>query len=426
MKKFFSALLLSSISAVLLLGMVSCSKETSGSTGPKELKVMLSEEPSTGDALSEALNRWAEATGNTVNIMVIPYDDQLTKFPLMAKNNDLPDVIATTRLSMLYPDEFLDLSEYFDRALFEQSAIDMINQIWDSDDIYALPQQFTITNVYYNADAFEKAGIAVPTVDNPWTLEDLAKNAKLLQEKGGVKYGMAMDASRARYDNLMYVNGGSLVEKNGAKFSVTVNSPENINTLAEFVEWNNEFMPKAIWAGGTNDNPADYFKNGNVGVYFSGSWNYNTFYTQIKDMNWGVMPSPVGPNGGSSILGGSGLAVPTNAENAELGIEFLKWFYSEDNFQEYLNTDKGLSSMVGITYSPEDPKVKEDYRVLQSEVPKLPNAFVVDESSMWRNYYDNEYRDALKQAVNGDITPKAALDGFALLLSKKSGWALEY
>ena len=42
--------------------------------------------------------------------MVIPYDDQLTKFPLMAKNNDLPDLLSTTRLARLYPDEFEDLS----------------------------------------------------------------------------------------------------------------------------------------------------------------------------------------------------------------------------------------------------------------------------------------------------------------------------
>ena len=56
------------------------------------------------------MNKWADETGNTVDIMVIPYDDQLTKFPLMAKNNDLPDLLSTTRLARLYPDEFEDLA----------------------------------------------------------------------------------------------------------------------------------------------------------------------------------------------------------------------------------------------------------------------------------------------------------------------------
>ena len=44
-------------------------------------------------------------------------------------------------------------------------------------------------------------------------------------------------------------------------------------------------------------------------------------------------------------------------------------------------------------------------------------------SSEWRNYYDNEYRDALKQAVNGDLTPSDALTEFATALADKAGWA---
>ena len=394
-------------------------------TGSRTLSVLLSEEPSSGDALSLILDKWAAETGNKVERLVIPYDDQITKFPLMAKNKDLPDLVATTRLTRLYPDEFLDLSTVINMAIFEPQAVAIIGQDYTSNKNLCLPQQFTITNVYYNADAFKKAGIEVPTVDDPWTLDELYANAKLLQEKGGVKYGMAMDASRARYDNMIYMNGGSITVKNGNSFAVNVNSKANVEALEKFIEWNNTVMPKAIWAGGTNDNPADYFKNGDVGIYFSGSWQYNGFYQDIKAFNWGVMPSPVGAKGPSAIMGGSGLAVPANADGKDLAIEFLKWFYEDSaNFQEYLNNDKGLSSLKDVTYSPADPKVVADYKVLQSEVAKVSDAFNVDEQSNWRNYYDNEYRDALRQAVYGSVSAKDSLDDFANKLSKKSGWPL--
>ena len=399
--------------------------ETQKATGPRTLSVLLSEEPSSGDALSLILDKWAAETGNKVERLVIPYDDQITKFPLMAKNKDLPDLVATTRLTRLYPDEFLDLSTVINMAIFEPQAVAIIGQDYTSNKNLCLPQQFTITNVYYNADAFKKAGIEVPTVDDPWTLDELYANAKLLQEKGGVKYGMAMDASRARYDNMIYMNGGSITVKNGNSFAVNVNSKANVEALEKFIEWNNTVMPKAIWAGGTNDNPADYFKNGDVGIYFSGSWQYNGFYQDIKSFNWGVMPSPVGAKGPSAIMGGSGLAVPANADGKDLAIEFLKWFYEDSaNFQEYLNNDKGLSSLKDVTYSPADPKVVADYKVLQSEVAKVSDAFNVDEQSNWRNYYDNEYRDALRQAVYGSVSAKDSLDDFANKLSKKSGWPL--
>ena len=411
--------------AIIALPVFANGQSEQKATGPRTLSVLLSEEPSSGDALSLILDKWAAETGNKVERLVIPYDDQITKFPLMAKNKDLPDLVATTRLTRLYPDEFLDLSTVINMAIFEPQAVAIIGQDYTSNKNLCLPQQFTITNVYYNADAFKKAGIEVPTVDDPWTLDELYANAKLLQEKGGVKYGMAMDASRARYDNMIYMNGGSITVKNGNSFAVNVNSKANVEALEKFIEWNNTVMPKAIWAGGTNDNPADYFKNGDVGIYFSGSWQYNGFYQDIKAFNWGVMPSPVGAKGPSAIMGGSGLAVPANADGKDLAIEFLKWFYEDSaNFQEYLNNDKGLSSLKDVTYSPADPKVVADYKVLQSEVAKVSDAFNVDEQSNWRNYYDNEYRDALRQAVYGSVSAKDSLDDYANKLSKKSGWPL--
>ena len=166
-----------------------------------------------------------------------------------------------------------------------------------------------------------------------------------------------------------------------------------------------------------------YFKNGDVGMYFSGSWNYNAFTTDITGFEWGVMPSPVGSVSGSAILGGSGLAVPENSANKDLALSFIKWFYEEENFSYYLDLDKGLSSLTGVTYQPADEKAAADYTVLQAEVGQTTTLFSVDESSMWRNYLDNEYRDALKQAVNGDMTAEEALNDFAAALAEKSGWA---
>ena len=425
MKKAILAMLLlvMTVSLVFAGGSSDSSKSSSN-----KLQVLLSEEPSQGDAFVSTLNKWAEETGTELDMIVIPYDDQLTKFPLMAKNKDLPDLVSTTRLTRLYPDEFVDLTDVVDMDIFEEQAVMIIGQDYVSGKNYCLPLSFTITNVFCNTTAFEKAGIEVPTVDDPWTLDELYENAKLLMEKGGVKYGMAMDNSRARYDNMLYMYGGSLVEKDGDSFKVAVGGPNAVAALDDFIMWNETgVMPKAIWAGGTTDNPADYFKNGDVGIYFSGSWNYNPFVQQIDGFDWEVMPSPVGPAGGSAILGGSGLAIPANAENRALAESFIKWLYEDtENFSYFLNLDKGLSSLKTVTYAPDDEKMAADYVVLQAEVSNVTEAFNIDESSSWRNYYDNEYRDALHQAVNGDLTAAKALGDFAEKLSKKSGWPLAY
>ena len=76
-----------------------------------------------------------------------------------------------------------------------------------------------------------------------------------------------------------------------------------------------------------------------------------------------------------------------------------------------------------MAYVPADEKAAADYEILQAEVGQTTEAYVVDEDSQWRDYYDNEYRDALKQAVNGDMSAQDALTQFADMLAEKSGWS---
>lgn len=414
------------LSLVMTVSMVMAVGQKAG-TGSKNMKVLLSEEPSQQAALMAVLNKWAAETGNTVETLIIPYDDQLAKFPQMARNRDLPDLIYTTRISSLYPDEFVDFDSQLDISIFEPRALET-RRDYTYHRLTSLPLQFTITNVYYNADAFAKAGLQPPTVNSRWTMDQIYANGKKLQDAGAVKYGVAMDFSRARYDNLMYMNGGSLVEKSGNSWQVAVNSPQNIASLQAFVDANNTgIMPKAIWAGGGNDSPVDYFKNGDVGIFFSGSWNYNTFTNDIKNFKWGAMPSPVGKVGGSAILGGSGLGVPKNAANAALALEFVRWLYTNSaNYQVYLDTDKGLSSLKSSSYKPSTTQGIADYAVMQAEVGVVTQAYNDDESSDWRKFKDNEYRNALRQAVAGELTAAQALTGFARELSTSSKWPLKY
>ena len=308
------------------------------SSGGQTLKVMISEEPVEGDALSTSLDNWAAETGNTIERIVISNDDMKSKFPSMAKNHDLPDLVATTGLHQLYPDEFVKMDEVLDLSIFNQQALQIVCKSFTSDDITGALEQFTTTCIFYNKDAFEAAGLTVPTIDDPWTWEELYQNAALLQEKAGVKYGFAADVSRFRYDILMYANGGSIVEKDGDSFTVTVNSPENVATLESFVKANEDgVMPKAIWAGGTTDNPVEYFKNGDAAILLSGSWNFSNFVNDISKFEFGVMPSPTGTLSRASILGGAALAIPKNAENAELAKDFIKWLYEDTaNYQNYL------------------------------------------------------------------------------------------
>lgn len=433
MRKSAKKMMAGVLATVLAMSLTACGGSGSNDGGTsaaagtegRTIKVLAPEEPGAEDALNNSIDQWAAQAGVKVDRIVISHDDQLTKFPAMAKNKDLPDLIQTTRLHQLYPEEFVDMSTVVDLGKFEDSALKIVGKDYKSEKISGLPSQFTTTNFYINKDVFEAAGIEVPAMDAPWTWDQLYENAAKLQASGAVKYGFAADVSRARYDILMYANGGSMVTKDGETFQVAVNSPTNIATLEQFVKANaDNVMPKAIWAGGSTDNPVEYFKNGDAAILLSGSWNYNSMVNDVTKFKFGVMPSPKGSASQAAIIGGSALAIPENAKNKDLAEDFVKWFYEEENFKEYLQNDKGLSSLKDVVYEPADENTAADYKILQEEVSHVTDTFMVDESSAWRTYKDNEYRDYIKRAVSGEITAKEALDSFAKELSESSSWEI--
>lgn len=445
MRKSLSKILAASLTAAMVFSLAGCGSSNSNTTEPstetttesstetteaeavtgQTMKVMLSEEPGKEDALKIALDRWAAESGNTYETVILSNDDMATKFPAMAKNKDLPDLMSTTGIHQLYPEEFVDMSTIVDLSLFEETPLQIVGKAFTSDKMSGLPEQFTTTCFYYNADLFAEAGIEAPTAENPWTIDDLYANAALLQEKTSVKYGFAADVSRARYDVLMYANGGSITEQDGDAYKISLNSDQNVATLEAFVKANEDgVMPKAIWAGATTDNPVEYFKNGDAAILLSGSWNYNTFATEISSFDFGVMASPAGTASRAAIIGGGALAVPENAKNKEVALDFIKWFYDEDNFKEYLQNDKGLSSLKNVIYEPESEQARVDFEKLQNEVSQVTDTFTTDEASNWRVFKDAEYRDIIKRAVAGELSPQEALDSFSQDLSEESGWSI--
>jgi alpha-1,4-digalacturonate transport system substrate-binding protein len=99
--------------------------------------------------------------------------------------------------------------------------------------------------------------------------------------------------------------------------------------------------------------------------------------------------------------------------------------YKDKNYQYFLNNEKGLSSLNDVLYQPANKDAEEDFKIMLSEVDSVTESFMIDNSSGWTGYLDNEYRSYLRKAVSGELTPKKALNDFAKDLSEKSGWDIK-
>ena len=97
---------------------------------------------------------------------------------------------------------------------------------------------------------------------------------------------------------------------------------------------------------------------------------------------------------------------------------------SDSDIQPYIERfDRFYDRMVSDPENTKNGLLDDIDRIADNIAEQVSERFKVDESSEWRNYYDNEYRDALKQAVNGDLTAEAALNEFGTALAEKAGWA---
>lgn len=426
-----------SIAALMAISTVGCS-QGGGNTAPTAanasgsskaatgtMTMLLSEEPSDKDPLQIAVKVWETETGNSAKMTVIPYDDQATKWPTMSKSGQVPDIMTTTGIHQLYPNDFVDMQKNFDMSIFDPNCTKLLAVSYTSSKITGLPEDESITNMYYNKDAFKKAGLTAPTKNSEaWTWDQFYTNVKLLQSKAGIKYGFACDFSRARYDNLMYAFGGSLLKNVNGKWTITMTQKPAIDALTLFSKMNQDgTMPKQIWAGGTTDNPGNYFTNGDVGVLLSGCWKYNSFSKDIKKFQWGVMVSPK-QKIQSCISGGSALAVPEKAKNRDVAMNFLKWFYQKTNYQAFINNTQQLSVLKDIQFKPTRTEDVANWNVMNEEAKNVTPEYLADESANWRQYPSDNYRTDLSKAAAGSMTPEQALNAYASELSKSSGWPI--
>src|ERR1700693_631913 len=107
--------------------------------------------------------------------------DYWTKLPTLAASNTLPDIVSLQSLRAPgFATLMVPLDERIKRDKFDIDAFDksIVGGLSHDGKVFALPYDFGPLLVYYNADLFAKAGLAVPKAG--WTVADFIKDAKAL------------------------------------------------------------------------------------------------------------------------------------------------------------------------------------------------------------------------------------------------------
>lgn len=193
---------------------------------------------------------------------------------------------------------------------------------------YGIPKDFNTLGLYFNREAFERAGLAPP--DARWDLSRFREAAKVLTRRNGKdeQYGFALVPDTAdRFLPIARMFGAALFGPDGR---CTIASPEGIRAL-EFYAGLKRVDHAAVFPSEVGSSFAgDLLGRGNAAMAFEGSWLTPYLDQTFPKLSYGVAPLPRGPAGRSNFLFTVAYVIPQSSRHAEAAWKLVTFLTSED------------------------------------------------------------------------------------------------
>jgi multiple sugar transport system substrate-binding protein len=222
---------------------------------------------------------------------------------------------------------------------------------------WGMPWILDTKYLFYNEDMLKQAGISAP----PKTVEELAEQAKIIKDKGIVKFPIVWSWAQAEalicdytalvdaYQGTFFADGKPAFDAGGSLDAV-------------------KYMKKTMDDGLTNPNSKEYLEEDVRKVFSSGeaafALNWTYMYNLANDPKEskiagkvGIVPAPgaAGKNSGSAVNGSMGLGITANSQHADEAWAYIMHMTSQANQNKYAK----LSLPIWKS-SYEDPAVTKD------------------------------------------------------------------
>lgn len=228
--------------------------------------------------------------------------------------------------------------------LSEEIKDDVVEGAWatvtdDEGHIWGVPFLWESLIILYNEDLFEEAGVEAPTIDDPWTWEELQEAAEQLTidsdgdgdiDQWGAAFGLRSPVNRIL--NLSLGFGGEYFYRENGEWVVRVGDAEKrlLNIIMDMMYESETASQEGIGLSGPELFPGFY-----EGKYAMlpgiGVWaRQQIVESGPKDFNWGVLP----PVMGESQRQGSAtqtLSVPAASQHPEEAVQFLEFLLNSEN-----------------------------------------------------------------------------------------------
>lgn len=409
----------------MIASVVGCQPKQEAPSGPVTVRVLTMEQAGpTVDEMNAIVEEFNNANPDIkVEIEYVSYD---------ALHDKITTAMASTPPAY---DVFLGDDIWYAEFAKAGYALDVTSRItqdmrdkifpaaWDittvGGKVYGMPWLLDEKYFFYNEDLLKQAGFDAP----PATWEELLAQAKVMKEQGIVEYPIVWSWGQAEaaicdWVILLYGNGGSLVDANGAP---AFNNEIGIETLT--------WMKQTIDDGYSNPASVSYVEEDVRNVFSQGKAAYALNWTYMYDLvnfkpdesqvngkiKMSLMPAFEGSGVQSSSINGSmGFSIAATSPNADASWKYIEFLTSESIQNKY---SAHLLPMWKSSFEGENLTKLEGYTPANAvTVPMFNAQFPFAHVRPKVPYYPEASKAlqlALQEALTGQKTPEQALNDAA-------------
>lgn len=193
--------------------------------------------------------------------------------------------------------------------------------------------------VLYNKSLFEKEGIIPPTLENPWSWDDLRTAAgKLTKDTNndgtidlyGTGFGLRNSANIIMNTSISF--GGSFFKKDGDHFVVKVDDGEKklMQTIVDMIYKDKSVSPASIGESGPGMIPG-FFSGRFAMLVGIGAWGRQQIIENApKNFRWGVMPTLIAKTQKSGASTET-ISIPKKSKRVKEAMMFIDFMLNADN-----------------------------------------------------------------------------------------------
>lgn len=209
----------------------------------------------------------------------------------------------------------------------------------ENGEIWGIPFLWESLITLYNRDLFEEAGVTPPTIDDPWTWEEMQEAAQQLTkdtdgdgeiDQWGAAFGLRSPVNRVL--NLSLGFGGEYFYQEDGEWAIRVGDEEKqlLNIIMDMMYEDETASTDGVGLSGPELFPG-FFEGKYAMLPGIGVWaRQQIIESGPENFNWGVLP----PLMAESQRQGSAtqtLSIPAAAEHKEEAMQFLEFFLNQQN-----------------------------------------------------------------------------------------------